>query len=74
MEMPEPQESAENKYLGHHMFFNYENDVCRQNQEVQKRQRHRAKAPVENIEDHYRVNHFLLYIDHSIYIHSRFPD
>ena len=50
-----------------------ENDVCRQSQEVQKRQRHRAKAPVENIEDHYRVNHFLLYIDHSIYIHSRFP-
>jgi hypothetical protein len=22
MEMPEPQESAENKYLGHRMFFN----------------------------------------------------
>ena len=47
-----------------------ENDVCRQSQEVQKRQRYGAKAPVESIEDHYRVNHFLLYIDHRRHIYT----
>ena len=30
-----------------------------------------ANAPDESIEDHYRVNYFLLYIDHSI-SHTQF--
>lgn len=31
-----------------------------------QRQRHRANAPVESIEEHFRVNYFLPFIDHII--------
>ena len=51
-----------------------ENDVLPIKPKSTKRQRHRANGPVESIEDHYRVNYFLLFIDHIIsHLNSRFP-
>jgi hypothetical protein len=39
---------------------------CRQSPEVHKGQDTEQNAPVESIEDHYRVNYFRPFIDHII--------
>ncbi|XP_048727017.1 zinc finger MYM-type protein 1-like [Ostrea edulis] len=52
-----------------------ENNVVPTKPRIAQRQRHRANAPVESIEDHYRVNYFLPFIDHIIsHLNSRFPE
>jgi len=43
-----------------------ENDVLPTKSRSTQMQRQRASAPVEHIEDHYRVNYFLPFIDHII--------
>lgn len=43
-----------------------ENDVVPSKPRSTQRQRHRANAPVESIEEHFRVNYFLPFIDHII--------
>jgi hypothetical protein len=65
---------SEAKFHDLHMKMTF----CRQSQEAQKRERYRANVPVESIEDHYRVNYFFLFIDHTFFIishlNSRFID
>ncbi|VDI48642.1 Hypothetical predicted protein [Mytilus galloprovincialis] len=52
-----------------------ENDVVPTKPRSTQRQRHRANAPVESIEEHFRVNYFLPFIDHIIsHLDSRFPE
>lgn len=51
-----------------------ENEVVPMKPRSAQRQRHRANAPAENIEDYYRVNFFLPFIDYIIsHLNSRFP-
>ena len=50
-----------------------EHDISPTKPRSTQRQRHTSNAPIERFEDHYRVNFFLPFIDHTIsHLNSRF--
>jgi hypothetical protein len=56
-----------------HIINYFENDISPTKPRSTQRQRHTSNAPIERFEDHYRVNFFLPFIDHTIsHLNSRF--